>query len=123
MFLPIIANIAVLTASVGFKGTWLITILMCAAAAYLVAWEYDRLKPLIFATRTERPRAFKLQVLWIPAFFAAGGAVMGTLWWLIGLGNFSNYVFVDIGLIIFGAIFGVMVAAHYRSMPVGRLNL
>src|SRR3982750_3823433 len=47
MFLPIIANIAVLTCSVGFKGTWLVTILMCLAATYLVAWEYDRLKPIV----------------------------------------------------------------------------
>lgn len=31
MFLPIIANIAVLTASVGFRGTWLVTLLMCSA--------------------------------------------------------------------------------------------
>src|SRR6187200_2416874 len=32
MFLPIIANIAVLTTSVGFAGTWLLTILMTLAA-------------------------------------------------------------------------------------------
>src|SRR5436190_15787672 len=38
MFLPIIANIAVLTCSVGFQGTWLLTIFMCLAAVYLVAW-------------------------------------------------------------------------------------
>src|SRR5688572_13487211 len=43
MFLPIIVNIAVLTSSVGFAGTWLITILMSLAAAWLVVWEYDRL--------------------------------------------------------------------------------
>src|SRR5690349_22638840 len=28
MFLPIIVNVAVLTTSVGFKGTWILTILM-----------------------------------------------------------------------------------------------
>ena len=122
MFLPIIANIAVLTCSVSFVGTWLITILMCLAAAYLVAWEYDRLKPLIFSNREHRPRAFRLQFLWIPAFFAAGGAVMAVLWWMIRLGNFSNYLTVGVGLTIFGAIFGLVVAIHYRFMPVGHLK-
>ena len=39
LFLPIIANIAVLTSSVGFVGTWLITIFMTLAATWLVAWE------------------------------------------------------------------------------------
>jgi uncharacterized membrane protein YphA (DoxX/SURF4 family) len=48
MFLPIIINIAVLTNSIGFKGTWLLTILMLLAASYLVAWDYDRLKPIFF---------------------------------------------------------------------------
>ncbi|HKX82589.1 MAG TPA: hypothetical protein VJL58_00085, partial [Pyrinomonadaceae bacterium] len=51
MFLPIILNIAVLTSSVGFKGTWVITIMMSLAAVWLVAWEYDRLKPIVFPAR------------------------------------------------------------------------
>ena len=44
MFLPIVINIAVLTNSVGFKGTWLITIMMSLAALFLVCWEYPRWK-------------------------------------------------------------------------------
>jgi len=58
IFLPIIANIAVLTSSVGFVGTWVITILMSLAGTYLVAWEYDRLKPMIFYNREDRTRRF-----------------------------------------------------------------
>jgi hypothetical protein len=122
MFLPIIANIAVLTCSVGFVGTWLVTILMGFAAIWLVAWEYDRLKPLIFATRDGQSRVFKMQFLWVPGIFALGGAVMGVLWWLVRLGNFSNYLVVDVALVIIGAIFGVIVAVHYRFMPVGHLT-
>src|SRR6188768_3114144 len=74
MFLPIIVNIAVLTTSVGFVGTWVLTILMSLAATWLVAWEYDRLKPIVFQTRTERTRSIPFQFISIPVVFAAGGA-------------------------------------------------
>jgi hypothetical protein len=122
IFLPIIANIAVLTTSIGFQGTWVITILMCFAALYLTAWEFDRLKPLLLYTREDRPRRFGRRLLWFPVFFAAGGAVMGLLWWVIRLGNFSNYLSVTAGLVVLGLIFGVVVAWHFRSMPVGHLQ-
>lgn len=122
LFLPIIANIAVLTASVGFQGTWIITIFMTLAALYLVAWEYDRLKPIIFYTREDQARRFTWQWLKFPAFFAAGGIVMGGLWWMIGLGNFANYLKITALLIALGAVFGLLVAAHYRYMSVGHLK-
>jgi hypothetical protein len=121
MFLPIIANIAVLTTSVGFVGTWLVTILMCLAATYLVCWEYDRLKPIVLFSRAEKPRRFRYQYLSIPLFFATGGAVMGFLWWTIRLGNFSNYLMISAGLAAFGFVFGLVFALHYRYMPSGDL--
>ncbi len=122
MFLPIIVNIAVLTSSVGFVGTWLITILMAFAAAWLVAWEYDRLKPIVFSTREDMPRRVPYQFLTIPAFFALGGVVMAVLWWSIRLGNFSNYLNVGIGLVLLGTVFGFVVVVHFRFMPVGHLS-
>jgi hypothetical protein len=121
MFLPIIANVAVLTTSVGFRGTWMITILMSLAAIYLVAWEYDRLKPVLLFNREDKPRRFRFQFIILPVIFAAGGALMGVLWWLIGLGNFSNYLAIAGGLALIGLIFGFVVALHYRFMPVGHL--
>jgi hypothetical protein len=122
MFLPIIANIAVLTTSVGFVGTWLITILMCLAAAWLVAWEYDRLKTIVFYQRSERTRAVRFQFLGIPLFFAIGGVGMALLWKIIGLGNFSNYFNVGLLLAGTGFVFGLAVALHYRFMRVGALE-
>ena len=122
MFLPIIVNIAVLTNSIGFQGTWLLTILMCLAGLYLTAWEYDRLKPIVFFTREDKPRKFRLQFVKIPAFFAAGGAAMGTLFWMGGLGNFPNYLHIGITLVVIGAVFGLVVSTHYRFMPVGHLQ-
>lgn len=122
-FLPIIANVAVLTISVGFQGTWLITLLMCGAAAWLVAWEYDRLKPLLFRRRVERTRSFPIQFVLIPAFFAAGGVVMAFVWKMIGLGNFSNYLKIGTYLTAAGLIFGSIVSLHFRFMQAGPLEI
>ena len=122
MFLPIIANIAVLTTSVGFVGTWIITILMCSAATWLVAWEYDRLKPILFAKRNERTRNVPMQFLSVPLFFAFGGVGMGVIWWMIRLGNFPNYLAVGAFLAGFGFVFGLAVALHYKFMRIGELE-
>ena len=122
MFLPIIANVAILTTAVGFKGTWLITILMCLAALWLVAWEYDRLKPILFRSRSQHTRPLPLQFITIPLFFAAGGAAMGLIWKLMGLGAFSNYLLVGGFLSAFGFVFGLAVWLHYRFMRVGSLT-
>jgi hypothetical protein len=121
MFLPIIANIAVLTSSVGFKGTWLLTILMLFAALWLTAWEYDRLKPIVFFDRENRGKPFKFQFVVVPLCFAVGGVIMAVLWWMIGLGNFSNYVDIGIVLGILGLVFGSVVSLHYHFMPTGHL--
>lgn len=122
MFFPIIVNIAVLTTSVGFEGTWLITLLMSLAALYLVAWEYDRLRPIVFASRETRPGGYRWQFLTIPIFFALGGAAMAVLWKLLVIGNFSNYAWVAGVLVVTGFVFGLIVALHYRFMPVGELD-
>lgn len=122
LFLPIIVNIAVLTTSVGFKGTWVITILMSLAAVWLTAWEYDRFKPLLFRCRKERPKRHWAHLVAFPAFFAFGGVALGGASWFAGLGNFSNYFVVGSGLAIVGFLFGAVVAVHYWLMPIGKLN-
>lgn len=121
MFLPIIVNIAVLTASVGFKGTWILTLLMSFAALWLVAWDYDRLKPILFSTRRQTTRKLPFQLISLPIVFAAGGALMAVLWAYIGLGNFNNY-FVIAGILSgIGLVFGFVVALHLKFMKVGEL--
>jgi hypothetical protein len=122
MFLPIILNIAVLTLSVGFKGTWLITLLMSFAAAWLVAWEYHRLKPLLFSRRERSTRRFKFELAAIPVIFALGGMVVASLSSTVRLGNFSSYFRIGLLLSASGLVFGVTVALHYRFMPVGKLD-
>jgi len=122
LFLPIIANIAVLTTSVGFQGTWILTIFMTLAATWLMAWEYDRLKPIIFSIREDTPRRFRMQFLSIPLVLAIGGAIAGVLSWMIRLGNFPDYLTVGVGLTLIGFVFGLVVATHYRFMLVGHLT-
>lgn len=122
LFFPIIANIAVLTTSVGFKGTWLVTILMTLAAAYLVAWDYPRLKPLLFGRSGEKSRFMKYEFVWLPALFMVGGALVATIWWAMRLGNFPNYFNVGVGLSIGGLLFGFFVTLHHRFMKTGALE-
>ena len=122
MFLPIIVNIAVLTTSVGFVGTWLITILMSFAALWLVAWDYDRLKPVLFAKRLQPTRKLPMQLILVPIVFAFGGAIMAALWAYIGLGNFSNYWIIAGLLSGMGLVFGLIVAVHLKFMKVGELQ-
>jgi hypothetical protein len=47
-FFPIILNIFILTVSMQFTGTWVITGLMLLANLYLLCWDYHKLKPLLF---------------------------------------------------------------------------
>jgi len=122
MFLPIIVNIAVLTASVGFKGTWVITLLISFAAFWLVAWDYDRLKSIIFSTRDQATRKLPYQLISLPIMFALGGAAMAGIWAYIGLGNFKNYVNIAGLLSAVGLVFGLAVALHLRFMKVGELQ-
>lgn len=122
LFFPIIVNIAVLTNAVGFIGTWLVTILMALAGLYLVAWEYDRLKPLIFRNRSKKAVGFSYQWLLIPLFFAGGGFILSLLFRAFLIGNFKDYFKVGLTLSAIGLIFGVIVTIHYKMMRVGNLD-
>ncbi len=122
LFLPIIANIAILTASVGFAGTWLVTALMTLAAAYLVAWEYDRLKPVVFRTRIVPTKPLAFGSTLFPLLFGIGGILMGAAWWSIRLGNFSNYLNVSLILGAMGTVFGAAFGLHFKYMRTGALE-
>lgn len=47
VYFPIILNIFVITVSIGFVGTPIITGLMLLASVYLLCWDYDKLKRLL----------------------------------------------------------------------------
>lgn len=123
LFLPIIMNIAVLTFSVGFKGTVYISALMLVAVLYLVAWEYDRLKPILFSARGEQTSWSRRDLLGMPAFFATGGAALAALFITFGVGNLHRRPLpVLVGLVVAGAVFGLACSIHFKSMKVGALE-
>jgi uncharacterized membrane protein YphA (DoxX/SURF4 family) len=49
MFFPIMVNITVVTWSVGFSGTVYVTSLMLLANVFLLCWDYDRWRSILFA--------------------------------------------------------------------------
>jgi uncharacterized membrane protein YphA (DoxX/SURF4 family) len=114
LFLPIIFNIWVITVAVGFRGTWVITSLMLLANLWLVAWEYDRIAPLLAArpaSLRQTPAYRGLMVL------GAGGcaACWGVLWWarIARLERFPFLTGLGIALAL-GSCAGVAVAWYSR---------
>jgi hypothetical protein len=122
MFFPIILNIAVLTNAVGFAGTWLLTIFMTLAATWLVAWDYDRLKPILFGKRLKKSDFMKYEFLWLPVLFAIGGIVLSIFAWFMRIGNAENYFNVSVFLAVGALVFGFFVALHHRFMKSGELE-
>ena len=120
LFLPIIANIAVLTFSVGFAGTVYVTALMLVAVLYLVAWEYDRLKPLLFADRALRTDRGNRLFIVLPLLFAGAGAAAASFFIAFGVANLNRRPLpVLIGLAAAGLGFGLVCALHHRFMRIG----
>lgn len=122
MFFPIILNISVLTISVGFAGTWVITSLMMLACLYLVCWEYDRLKPLIFENRGGKSQVSKHWLYLLPASFAICGAFIFAFFAYFHVANLHQNLFAAIPIVITGFIFGTVCYLHVKFMRAGKLE-
>jgi uncharacterized membrane protein YphA (DoxX/SURF4 family) len=55
IYFPIILNIFLITVSMHFQGTWVITGLMLLANLYLLCWDYPRLKGILGYRSADRP--------------------------------------------------------------------
>jgi uncharacterized membrane protein YphA (DoxX/SURF4 family) len=102
IFFPIVLNIMIITWSLNFTGTWVITTAMFLANLYLICWDYDKFKPILPFNSGERKtfnlkRAVPIILLWVigglVVFFAFGvinqsiansGLFGGTIAGLIG---------------------------------------
>lgn len=64
MFFGITLNICVITISMHFTGTWVITSLMLFAGVILLAWDWDKLKPIL-EIRTEIQKQYNsVSIYW-----------------------------------------------------------
>ena len=123
MFFPIILNIAVLTNAVGFQGTWLVTILMTLASLYLVAWDFDRWKAILFGDRRIKADFLQHEFILVPLFFAAGAAALAGLVHYTAAGSQNQRPFLLFTVLPgIGLVFGFLVALHHRFMKVGPLE-
>ncbi|HEX8194669.1 MAG TPA: hypothetical protein VF571_00540 [Pyrinomonadaceae bacterium] len=86
IFFPIIINIAVLTNSMNFQGTRVITIFMALAATYLLCWDYDKLK-LIFKRREKKCSALRRNDF----------VFEGLFWAILGVAGYAVFAYVGIG--------------------------
>jgi len=83
LFLPIMANILVITVALGFGGTPVIGGLMLLAVMYLCAWDYHRIRGIVTERswptelRVPRPRLDPLERLGFAVFAASLLAVFG----------------------------------------------
>lgn len=73
LFFPIMLNVFVITVALHFHGTPIVTGLMLLANVFLPCWDYDRLKPILFAParRPVRP-ALRFGVVERAAFALCG---------------------------------------------------
>lgn len=119
LYFPIILNIAVITWSIGFQGTWVLSLLMTLASLYLLVWDYGKVRALLpdFASL---PSLFTRRELRVQVLFwtAAGVAGYGLAGWL-NLGNLWTR-FGAAGLAagaVGGALFGLATGWHLIRMP------
>jgi uncharacterized membrane protein YphA (DoxX/SURF4 family) len=124
VYFPIIVNIAVLTNSVGFRGTEIITIFMSLACTYLLCWDYDKFKRIIFTASAETEISVTRRDY---AFEAAVWASLATLaYTAVALSKLGNvYKLGFIGAILFfafGLCFGLFSVWHRRGLAAAAKN-
>lgn len=116
VYFPIILNIAVITPSLHFTGTPVITSLMLLASLYLLCWEYDRLKLLVPRWYVSQQSFSRSEYMFEACIWGGLGVVGYTVGAALGIGNIQQ-AFGGIGVLIAGVagiLFGVFAAWHLR---------
>lgn len=105
VFFPIVLNIMLITISVDFQATWMITSLMFLANLYLICWDYDKFK-LILPLASEEKKPF----IWRKyALFVLLGTVGGALAFLFFAGVTFYFHRLGVWGVIGGAVAGAFV--------------
>ncbi len=121
LYAPVIVTITAVTWSIGFAGTRWIAAAMLLATAWLLVWDYDRLRGLL-PVRLAPSGAFSRREY---AGWVALGALAGAAAWVVAAAtHLARVSWADAGvaaaLVAGGAAFGLVVAAHLRRWPAAR---
>lgn len=121
IFLPIMLNIFIVTVSMSFRGTPLVTGSMLLATAYLCLWDYHRFRPML----TEAPFAAHVTRHRLDPWEAAGFTVFGAC--LLAFFSFMRGVpplGTGAGVIGLGLLAGLFTLGRFvvvcRAHPAGR---
>lgn len=119
VYFPIILNITIITNSINFAGTWLITILMLLANVYLLCWDYDKLK-IFFPRRNERKTEMSgKNLIFEPLIFGFLSLGFFAFLAIANIGNLQQRVLSG-GVLMFvaGCLFGLFCVWHRRNLRV-----
>jgi uncharacterized membrane protein YphA (DoxX/SURF4 family) len=111
LFFPIILNIFVITVSLHFTGTPVITGLMLLACVFLLCWDYHRFAPLLWNQRAVHDVSPPPQFPTIErvGYVVGAAASMGVLFWTRGLAPGGPSRTLLIASLSVAAIAGLMV--------------
>jgi hypothetical protein len=118
IYLPIIANIFMLTYSYHFQGTDIVTGLMLLAALYLALWEGDKLQYLFIEPTTDNLTLAKPTIEQLPIWGYAGVgmvALLATTFHYIPL--FYNFL----TCLLFGIVALLIYVSRFRNHFLGKL--
>ena len=118
IYLPIIANIFMLTYSYHFQGTDIVTGLMLLAALYLALWEGDKLQYLFIEPTTDSLTLAKPTIERLPIWGYAGVgmvALLATTFHYIPL--FYNFL----TCLLFGIVALLIYVSRFRNHFLGKL--
>ena len=119
LYLPIIINIAVITISIGFKGTWLITLLMSLACMYLLVWDFDKIKAVFPNMRVKISTLGSREYITQASFWATAGMLVYSVFAFANVANVWDQLGIK-GLVVVaaaGACFGLVLGWHVNRMP------
>lgn len=116
IFFPIIINIAVITNSMNFQGTRVITVFMALAATYLLCWDYDKLKPIFKRRENQCSTLRSIDFVFEGLFWAILGIGSYTVFAYIGIGNSHKLGYAGaVAAFTGGLLFGLYFVWHRRA--------
>ena len=115
IFLPIVLNIMIITWSLNFTGTWVITTAMFMANLYLICWDYDKFKRILPFDSGERRTFVWRKSLPIIALWAFGGTLAFLFFAGINFGISQLGFFAPVLGFSLGGIFGLFNSLQFQK--------